>query len=517
MSRTLLPLAVLVFAAGCSEYDLTSNPDANVGPAPDIKVAPAALQYGELSDGQEEVKSFTVENIGEADLYVSDITVAAGEGSFTVVTQEREFMLAPGETTTVDVAFTPMGVENYGTVHVHSDDPDSPEAPVDLLGLGAVPELAITPQHWTFSDTPIPCGDGIELELANIGSELLTITEFDYESGGLLSLDASGVQLPITLAPGENTFVNVNFAAVDIGSDTGVLAVTSNDPRGVVEADQNGEGAYDSETTESFAEPGIPPVDVMFLIDQSCSMEGDNTDDIEAGIPGFITELQNVSDWQLIQITKESGCANGGILDVTTPNPSTLLINNAWNYTNAATYYTEALLQLASIALAQTGPGGCNEGFLRPGALLHIIVASDEKEQSGTNWSTWLTGYEGYVSAPELVKVSAIADLNTNCGDGSGGAGYEEIADATGGVKLNICNSNWGSNMTAIASDVLAGIQTYNLTDSAVEGSIEVLVDGVATTDFDYNADSNSVTVNSPTVSEGGTVEVTYGVMAECN
>ncbi len=435
----------LLAVTGCSEFNLSQKPGDDADVVPDILVTPPSLEFSMLSSGEEEVLPFTVENVGDSDLHVTDINIGTGI-SFAIVTAEREFTLAPGENRVVDVSFTPLGADaNFGQALVFSDDPDTPEAPVDLLGYGAVPELQITPDSYNFGQAFVPCGAEVELELRNVGSEDLVINDLGYISGGELTLDDSGLrpQLPLTLAPDEFTTVVVNYAAIAAGSDTGVLDVFSNDPRGVVTADQNGEGAYESETSESFTEPGIPPVDVMFLIDQSCSMETDNEDDIRDGIPGFLTEMATIADWQLIQVTQENGCANGGVLDTSTPSADTLLISNAFNSTHHI--YTEALLQLADIALGKTAPGGCNDGFLRPGALLHIIVASDEDEQSGSPWADWVTSFESYATAPELVKVSSIVDINTSCGDDSGPGGYLEASNDTGGSVLDICSSSWGT------------------------------------------------------------------------
>lgn len=519
MSRSSSMLAIAaLFATGCSEFNLSNKTGPDAGAVPDIFVDPPALTYGRLATGDEEIQTFTVQNIGAATLNVSDIVIGSGL-AFTVLGPETVFDLEPSETMSVDVAFTPMGAdENFGQVLVLSDDPDTPEAPVDLLGLGAVPELKITPDSYVFADTFIPCGAFVDLTLENVGSENLVISDLAYRSGGLLTLDDSALrpQLPVTLAPGETRQVRVNFQAVTAGSDTGMLEVTSNDPRGVVTADQNGEGAYADENTEVFTEPGIPSVDVMMLIDQSGSMESDNQDDITNGIPPFLAELQNVSDWQLLQVTDLDGCGNGGILTPTTPGADSLLINNAFpgvppfggNY-----FLTESLLQLASLALEQMDPGECNAGFLRPGSLLHIIVMSDEPEQSGQSYLHWLGDYGSYVPSPDFVKVSAVVDINNNCG--LGGAGYIEAANATGGAVLNICNSNWGSQLSNIASEVLAGIRTYNLAEPADPNTVVVTVNGTPTSDISVNGDS--VTINSPPVGEGDVVEITYAVLAECN
>lgn len=504
----------LLVVAGCSEYSVKNDPNGDNGPGPDIVVDPPSLVFGELTAGQEEIQTFEVTNIGESTLNVSNIVIGSGL-AFTVIGPELTFDLEPEESTTVDVAFSPMGAdENYGQALVLSDDPDTPEAPVDLLGLGAVPELQITPESHVFGAAFIPCGVDVELELKNVGSEELVITDFDYRSAGMLTVDEDALRplLPITLQPDEARYVTVTFTPSTEGSDTGVLDVTSNDPRGVVSADQNGEGAYSDSATEVFTEPGVPPVDVMMLIDNSCSMSDDNQDDVRNGIPLFLAELQNVSDWQMIEVTAADGCANGGIIDSSTANADTLLINNAFN--SPGNLYTEMLLRQADVALSKTGPGQCNDGFLRPGALLHIIVLSDESEQSGMNYLHWLGQYASYVAAQEFVKVSAIVDLNRNCGDGSGPGGYLDAATATGGSTLNICNANWGSDFSDIASGILEGIRSYNLSDPAAPETVVVTVNGTPTTDISVSGDT--VTINSPPVGEGDLVEISYDVLLEC-
>ena len=65
MSRSMSWVAVAILAlAGCSEYDVKSDPDANPGPAPDILVEPSSLQFSELTTGDEEVQTFQVTNVG---------------------------------------------------------------------------------------------------------------------------------------------------------------------------------------------------------------------------------------------------------------------------------------------------------------------------------------------------------------------------------------------------------------------------------------------------------------------
>lgn len=521
MMRSMVTVALAVSLVACNENIFVPTDKGDDGPGPDILVTPPSLTYGTLSMGDEEVQTFQVQNIGESTLHVDNVVIKSGL-SFAITSRETAFDLEPGETRDVEVTFTPMGAnENYGQVAVMSDDSDTPEANVDLLGTGAVPELRITPDSYVFDDAVVPCGESVELTLENVGTEDLVITDYDYTSSGLLALDDSRFPaLPLTLPVGQTATVTVTFDPTTVGADTGTFSVTSNDPRGVVTAEQNGEGSYIDERSETFTEPGVPPVDVMILIDQSCSMASDNTDDVRNGFPDFVTELQNVSDWQLALVTDyfgaDAGCATGGVMDATTPNVSNLLVNNAFPGTQGVgNYDTEALLRLADTALQKTGPGGCNEGLLRPGALLHIIVLSDEREQSGQSGNYWVGQFVNYVSAPEFLKVSGVLDLNYNCGDGTGPAGYIDAVNTTGGASLNICNANWGQNFSDIASEVVAGIRAYNLSDTPDPSSVVVTVNGNRTNDISVTG--SNVTINSPPVGEGDVVEITYGVLAECN
>jgi hypothetical protein len=224
-----------------------------------------------------------------------------------------------------------------------------------------------------------------------------------------------------------------------------------------------------------------------------------------------------VADWQLLLVTDAfTGCGTGGVLDNTVPNVESLLVNNAFNAAhsdNGGANRTEKLLELANIALSKTNPGNCNEGFLRPGALLHIINLSDEPEQSGQTAASWVGQLDTYVADPSLLKISGVIDL-TNCG--SGAAGYLDAVNITGGASLDICSSTWGSNFTDIASAVLLGVPTYPLSSAADPFTMEVLVNGVPTTGFVYDASTQSVTVNSPAIGELDVVTVNYNIPGTC-
>jgi len=483
------------------------------GLVPDILVEPSSLTYDALGDGETQTKAFTVSNVGNTTLDVSDVQLVSGN-AFVVLGPQLAFALEPGDSREVEVEFSPILDMDEGLVQVVSNDPDGNNSTVDLVGYGLLPDLEITPAVFDFGDVFLPCGESLEVELANVGGNDLEIYDAVYSSGGALSL-VSGPSLPLVLAPGETTTAVVDYAPTASGADAGTLTVSSNDPDGDETAEQLGNADWLANYSETFYAPGPPPVDVLITIDQSGSMSSDNTDDVQQGFPAFVTELQNISDWQLMLVTNPNGCATQGILDVNTPNASDILVDNAFNSAHADYAYTESLLKLSELALSKTGTGNCNEGFLRPGALLHIINISDEPEQSGQSGAYWVGEFENYVSDPSLLKVSGVLDLFTNCGTGA--AVYTDAINLTGGAELNICNSNWGSSFTDIASEVLVGIQTYPLANPADESTVVVYVNGVPTTDWTYSSANNSVTVNNPPIGEFDVVDIDYSVPATCN
>ncbi|MBZ0265902.1 choice-of-anchor D domain-containing protein [bacterium] len=102
-------------------------------PEPIIDLYTGNIDFGEVEIGEEVTESFTFENVGNADLHVTGITVD-GDG-FSV--DNMDFVVAPGETYDVMVTFAPTeALEYMGTVTVHSDAANDPDATVDVMGLG---------------------------------------------------------------------------------------------------------------------------------------------------------------------------------------------------------------------------------------------------------------------------------------------------------------------------------------------------------------------------------------------
>ncbi len=495
---------------GCSENTLnTAKDDPNVG-IPNIVVTPPILEFGELMSTESETKVFTVQNVGDVVLNVDSMGIELSD-AFTLV-DPSGFTLDAGTSRDVEVVFSPLGVENIGQAVVYSDDPDEPETLVDLIGFGSVPELQITPDPHDFGTHFVPCGDFTTLTLENIGGDRLTIDSIEHVSDGSMALDDPNV-FPVELDPGQFTSVNVSFTAETAGDFMGELQVQSNDPRGLVTADQFGAGDYAATNADSFTIPEDPPVDILFAVDQSCSMD-DDSQLLGNNFDTFINQINAVTQgWQLGVANVDNGCFNNGILSATTTGYQAAFASAVVEGDDPTGFdtYSEQLYSLIDIALGKTTPGQCNSGFLRPGALLHVILVSDEEEQSPNPWGTYYNNWLQYVSDPSLLKVSVIVD-QSNCGLGA--AGYPQSANQTGGVILDLCG-DWSAQIGQLGSASLQGIGSFELSQTADPASITVNVDGAPVTNWTYNPSTNEV-VFDDALAQGSVVDIDYGVAVAC-
>ncbi|MFT4625155.1 MAG: hypothetical protein ACI8PZ_003821 [Myxococcota bacterium] len=381
-------------------------------------------------------------------------------------------------------------------------DTGTPYVPV------TAPVLRITPSSHDFGTGQLDCPLEVTVTLENVGTadlELLSVT-FDGDQMALAALDDRSV-----LAPGEQALASIVYSPTTSGGAWGRLDVDSTDPDGPQQADQFGDTAPPTLQVDAF-EVEDPPVDLLFAVDQSGSMADDQAR-LAGAFDMFILGLSEITgDWQLGVVTLDDGCLNHGILLPTTPD-LTELFTDAVSDAAGATAYTEALLQLAAVAVDAAAPGGCNEGLLRPGAALHIVLVSDEHEQSGDP----AAHLDAILLARPAAKVSAVVDVDHVCGDPIEGGpyGYDDAVARTGGLLLDICDDAWGDRAPELAAASVSGEAVFLLTAPVVPGTLEVFFDGVpATRGWTLDVGRNALVVADASLVHR--VEAAYRVALPC-
>jgi hypothetical protein len=308
----------------------------------------------------------------------------------------------------------------------------------------------------------------------------------------------------------------VTFSPTALGEPEATLTVTSNEPLGSRDASLFGEGAGGDAQTDRFDLDDDPPIDLLFAIDQSCSMD-DDAAAVAAELGPLLDAIDDVTEgWQVGVVTLDSGCVNDAIFDASTPNLQQRFTDAALLGDDRDVTDDEALLKLTHRALSQTDAGACNAGLVRAGAALHLIVVSDEPERSaqeraGWTWDYWLEAIHNATPDASAVVVSGIVDKD-DCNDGDDG--YAEAIAATGGAHLSLCSADWTGYADALAAASLSRTWTLPLSEAPVDGTLAVTIDGATTDDWRYDADTNAVVLGSdPGAAQ---VEVTYDVRTPC-
>ncbi len=198
--------------------------------APEVSVNPVRLEFGQTDLGIAVTREFTVANDGDAILQVPAIVT----DHLYYLVSPTSMTLAPTESQTVTVTFNPAAAGGFSAhVTVHSDDPGTPAATVDLVGIGLPPprpELAILNDTVTFGQVAAGRSRTRDIRLANQGNADLVIHSIT-SNGSSFSVGAptsftmpskSSRSAPITYAP---SAAGQHSATITINSNDGAAAI----------------------------------------------------------------------------------------------------------------------------------------------------------------------------------------------------------------------------------------------------------------------------------------------------
>ena len=109
-----------------------------LAPGPHIHVSATSHNFGSVSVGSYSEWSFSIRNLGSANLTVS--SVSSDNPAFEVVSPEFPQDISPEGSLEVKLRFSPTEAKSYaGTITIESNDPDQPSVSVSLSGEGVAP------------------------------------------------------------------------------------------------------------------------------------------------------------------------------------------------------------------------------------------------------------------------------------------------------------------------------------------------------------------------------------------
>jgi hypothetical protein len=255
--------------------------------------------------------------------------------------------------------------------------------------------------------------------------------------------------------------------------------------------------------TDRIVQVTVPSVDVLWVIDNSCSMEEEQSS-LTANFGKFMNYFTNSGlDYHVgvVSTDMDSGAHSGKLRR----DGGKSFIDTTYSASEASQSFTrrarmgtsgsgwEMGLDAAWAAIVTHGNGN-NAGFYRDEAAFAMIVISDEEDSSNISTSEFISWAIALKPSSEMVSFSSIV-WQQQCGNGPWGETvgnrYMLVTDDVGGIKWPICNGNWDTVLTELGMQAAGLRREFYLSSVPVVDSIEVVVqDGDGDPQaFDLNVD----------------------------
>ncbi|MGH2570529.1 MAG: choice-of-anchor D domain-containing protein, partial [bacterium] len=200
------------------------------GVQPDVAVDPVAHDYGATLLSEVRTHPFTVVNVGTAPLAVEAASlVGAHSADFAVIAGGAPFVLAPGESSSVEVAFDPSELgPRAAALRLTSDDPDEGALDVALAGLAVEPEIAVVPPAFDWGGARLAESVPHVFAVVNEGTADLHVGGATLEGTDAAEFTIVGAGA-FTLAPGDTLPVEVQFHPATLGAKSAALHFANDD------------------------------------------------------------------------------------------------------------------------------------------------------------------------------------------------------------------------------------------------------------------------------------------------
>lgn len=242
----------------------TNHPVINValsgaGILPHLGVTPTTLDFSLVNIGSSATRTTSITNSGNASLTITSVVWAASaEFAPAAGTPTPPFNVAAGSSTNLTVRYTPadVGTDN-GTITVGGNDPITPLVAVNLTGTGQIPApvpvVSVTPGTLPYGKVRVGSSKPLNVTVSNSGGAVAHIDTPNLTG----SADFSTSQPAFDVAAGASQDVTVQYAPGSVGTDSGTLTITSNDPsNAVVNVSLTAEGVQSA--------LGVTPVTINF-------------------------------------------------------------------------------------------------------------------------------------------------------------------------------------------------------------------------------------------------------------
>lgn len=534
-------------------------------PTCDLRLLGDPVNFGFVSRGTGRSRDVSILNLGTGNCEVrSEMTAFIGIGPNPfIITQHLPRMIGPGARLPVTVEFHPLtwgpmsGTLTVGYFNPYTMMPA--ETMVHLQGVGGDSNIEVIPSHLDFGlVTAGDCASRTErVTVYNTGLVDLCISNITLEGPGCAEFFV--VDRPVANADGcivvtRNTPADVHlvYEPGNLGQDECELVFTSDaSDNPELRVPLTGTGTADRQQTDEFLQGSGQEVDVLFVIDNSGSMQ-EEQDNLARNISNFIRgadQFQN--DFQLGVVNTEADGERAGYL-ISNPRiirrgPQTeaqfqdsadVGVDSAQDERGLGAAHkalTDPNIFDSGVACQNDGAcqapdrcidgfcGGQNRGFLRDTAALELVFLSDEEDQSAGTvnfYVDFLKSIKGFRNEARMHAHAIVgADDQGNAqacqsenGAADAGRRYVEVANRTNGTVHSICNDDFGNDLRDIGNQAFGLQVQFFLSRPAAPGTVTVEVNGQdEDAGWSFDEESNSVIFEDGSVPQpGARIRISY-------
>lgn len=514
------------------EIRLTANAQAAERCA--VGSLPAAILFGDLPPNGSETQTLTLQNTGTSTCMVSGLEIATGShAGFSLANGNQITFIGAGQSVPVQVRFDSTGLATGTTAtgFVRFSTPGSQPMLVPLSARVSQCLVAV-PEELDFGNIKLGCRSAPRaVQLFNTcGSPVniysATTSGQGFAISGLPTIPSSGL---VVQPAGNPVSISVVFGPPpNAGTFTGALSVVGGEGTSMRRFDIALKAVGDTTgiTTETFQQPARPMTDILFTIDNSCSMSEEQTA-LSANFASFISYANTANvDYRIAITTTDDFAADGQgkfvsgqptIIDKSLPNARALFESRVRVGTAGSGY--ERPLSTTLKALTEPLISGANAGLLRDDANLAIIIVTDAPDQSSEAIGYYETRLP-LVKGPRRVhqvSVSVIGPFtpqSATCAiEGVDPGRYQALITRTGGVKANICTSNWAQDLEALGRSALGPRSTFFVRNPPdTQQPVDVQVNGLPVSSaWNYDGASNAIVFSQGQApASGTTLTITY-------
>jgi centrosomal CEP192-like protein/HYDIN/CFA65/VesB family protein/ASPM-SPD-2-Hydin domain-containing protein len=215
-------LLMLLGLLGCQA--LSAKPAASTSQPGQLSSTSSTLMFGTVPLGGSQPGSAQVTNTGGSSVTISQATVTGA--TFSLSRPSFPLTVAPGESTTLNLTFTPVATGTATGNVTLASNAANPTLTLSLSGNGvAAGQLTATPVSLDFGSVLVGSSQSLTGIVSNTGGSSLTISQASISGPGF---SLTGLTLPLTLAAGQSASFSIIFTAQASGSVAGSVTLVSN-------------------------------------------------------------------------------------------------------------------------------------------------------------------------------------------------------------------------------------------------------------------------------------------------